>query len=78
MKTRFEFNKIRRFTDFLNELEKTDQLVRIKKSVNPKFELAGIVSKLDKGKAMLFESVNKQDKGSRKCFGNKIQGLHYQ
>ena len=51
MKTRFEFNKIRRFTDFLNELEKTDQLVRIKKSVNPKFELAGIVSKLDKGKA---------------------------
>lgn len=58
MKTRFEFNKIRRFTDFLNELEKTDQLVRIKKSVNPKFELAGIVSKLDKGKAVLFESVN--------------------
>ncbi len=58
MKTRFEFNKIRRFTDFLNELEKTDQLVRIKKSVNPKFELAGIVSMLDKGKAVLFESVN--------------------
>src|SRR5512145_567724 len=58
MKTRFEFNKIRRFTDFLNGLEKTDQLVRIKKSVNPKFELAGIVSKLDKGKAVLFECVN--------------------
>lgn len=58
MKTRFEFNKIRGFTDFLNELEKADQLVRIKKSVNPKFELAGIVSKLDKGKAVLFESVN--------------------
>ena len=58
MKTRFEFNKIRGFTDFLNELEKADQLVRIKKSVNPKFELAGIVSKLDKWKAVLFESVN--------------------
>lgn len=58
MKTRFEFNKIRGFTDFLNGLEKADQLVRIKKSVNPKFELAGIVSKLDKGKAVLFESVN--------------------
>ena len=58
MKTRFEFNKIRGFTDFLNGLEKVDQLVRIKKSVNPKFELAGIVSKLDKGKAVLFESVN--------------------
>jgi 2,5-furandicarboxylate decarboxylase 1 len=58
MKSRFEFSKIRGFTDFLNELEKTDQLVRIKKSVNPKFELAGIVSKLDKGKAVLFECVN--------------------
>lgn len=58
MKTRFEFNKIRGFTDFLNGLEKVDQLVRIKKPVNPKFELAGIVSKLDKGKAVLFESVN--------------------
>lgn len=58
MKTRFEFNKIRGFTEFLNGLEKVDQLVRIKKSVNPKFELAGIVSKLDKGKAVLFESVN--------------------
>ncbi len=58
MKTRFEFNKIRGFTDFLNGLENADQLVRIKKSVNPKFELAGIVSKLDKGKAVLFESVN--------------------
>lgn len=58
MKTRFEFNKIRGFADFLNGLEKVDQLVRIKKPVNPKFELAGIVSKLDKGKAVLFESVN--------------------
>ena len=58
MKHRFEFNKIRGFTDFLNELERANQLVRIKKSVNPKFELAGIVSKLDKGKAVLFESVN--------------------
>jgi 2,5-furandicarboxylate decarboxylase 1 len=58
MKTRFEFDKIRGFTDFLNGLEKADQLIRIKKTVNPKFELAGIVSKLDKGKAVLFESVN--------------------
>lgn len=58
MKHRFEFNKIRGFTDFLNGLEKANQLIRIKKSVNPKFELAGIVSKLDKGKAVLFESVN--------------------
>jgi UbiD family decarboxylase len=57
MKSRFEFNKVIGFSDFLNGLEAVDQLVRIRKSVNPKFELAGIVSKLDKGKAVLFESV---------------------
>ena len=57
MKSRFEFKKVIGFSDFLNELEGVDQLVRIRKSVNPKFELAGIVSKLDKGKAVLFESV---------------------
>ncbi|MDW0175302.1 MAG: UbiD family decarboxylase [Nitrososphaeraceae archaeon] len=54
---KFEFDKIRSFTDFLNELEKNDQLIRITKAVDPKFELAGIVSKLDKGKAIVFESV---------------------
>lgn len=54
---KFEFNKIQGFTDFLNELEKNDQLIRITKAVDPKFELAGIVSKLDKGKAIVFESV---------------------
>ena len=54
---KFEFDKIRGFTDFLNELEKNDQLLRITKAVDPKFELAGIVSKLDKGKAIVFESV---------------------
>lgn len=53
MKTRFEFNEIRRFTDFLTQLEKINELVRIKKAVDPKFELAAIVSKLDKGKAVL-------------------------
>ena len=55
--TRFEYNKIRGFTDFISQLEKINQLVRIKKTVNPKFELAAIVSKLDKGKAVLFESI---------------------
>ena len=57
MKSRFEFRKISGFSDFLKGLEGVDQLVKIRKSVNPKFELAGIVSKLDKGKAVLFESV---------------------
>ena len=54
---KFEFDKILGFTDFLKELEKNDQLIRITKSVDPKFEIAGIVSKLDKGKAVVFESV---------------------
>ena len=57
MKSRFEFKKIIGFSDFLKGLEEVDQLVRIRKPVNPKFELAGIVSKMDKGKAVLFESV---------------------
>ena len=55
--TNFDFNKIHGFTDFLTQLENTNQLVRIKGMVDPKFELAAIVSKLDKGKAVLFESV---------------------
>lgn len=54
---KFEFDKIQGFTDFINELEKNDQLIRITKAVDPKFELAGIVSKIDKGKAIVFESV---------------------
>ncbi len=57
MKSKFEFSKINGFSDFLKALEGVDQLVRIKKSVNPQFELAGIVSKLDKGKTVIFESV---------------------
>jgi 2,5-furandicarboxylate decarboxylase 1 len=57
LKSKFEFSKINGFSDFLKALEGTDQLVRIKKSVNPQFELAGIVSKLDKGKTVIFESV---------------------
>ena len=57
MKSRFEFSKIRGFSDFLSELQKINDLIRIKKLVDPKFELAAIVSKLDGGKAVLFESV---------------------
>jgi UbiD family decarboxylase len=57
MKSKFEFSKINGFSDFLKALEEADQIVRIKKSVNPQFELAGIVSKMDKGKTVIFESV---------------------
>lgn len=61
MRSRSEFKKISGFSHFLKGLEAADQLIRIRKSVNPKFELAGIVSKLDKGKAVLFESVKGSD-----------------
>lgn len=70
---KFEFDNIRGFTDFLNELEKNDQLIRIKKSVDPKFELAGIVSKLDKDKAVIFESV----KDSRIKVAANVLGTRY-
>ena len=70
---KFEFDNILGFTDFLNELEKNDQLIRIKKSVDPKFELAGIVSKLDKDKAVIFESV----KDSRIKVAANVLGTRY-
>jgi len=57
MKSRFEFSKIRGLSDFLSELQKKNDLIRIKKLVDPKFELAAIVSKLNGGKVVLFESV---------------------
>ena len=57
MKSRFEFSKIRGFSDFLSELQKINDLIRKKKLVDPKFEVAAIVGELDGGKAVLFESV---------------------
>ncbi|MDP9210599.1 MAG: UbiD family decarboxylase, partial [Thermoproteota archaeon] len=73
MKSKFEFSKINGFSDFLKGLEGTDQLVRIKKSVNPQFELAGIVSKLDKGKTVIFESV----KGSNMKVAANVLGTRH-
>jgi 2,5-furandicarboxylate decarboxylase 1 len=73
MKSKFEFSKINGFSDFLKALERADQLVRIKKSVNPQFELAGIVSKLDKGKTVIFESV----KGSNMKVAANVLGTRH-
>ncbi len=73
MKFKFEFSKINGFSDFLKALEGADQLVRIKKSVNPEFELAGIVSKLDKGKTVIFETV----KGSNIKVAANVLGTRY-
>jgi UbiD family decarboxylase len=73
MKSKFEFSKINGFSDFLKELEGVNQLVRIRKSVNPQFELAGIVSKMDKGKTVIFESV----KGSSIKVAANVLGTRY-
>lgn len=42
---------------YLALLEKQGELVHIKKQVDPKFELAAVVSKLDGGKAVVFDKV---------------------
>lgn len=43
--------------DFVNELEQRGELLRIKKEVDPKFEIAAITWKLERGQAVLFEKV---------------------
>ena len=45
------------FRSFLSLLEEGDDLVRIKKSVSARFELAGLVSKLEGKKAVVFDKV---------------------
>lgn len=43
--------------NFLSLLEKENDLIIIKKNIDPKFEIAAIVSKLGGGRAILFETV---------------------
>jgi 2,5-furandicarboxylate decarboxylase 1 len=45
------------FRSFLRLLRKENDLIRIKKAVSPEFELAAVVSKLDRKEAILFENV---------------------
>lgn len=47
---------------YLSLLEKEDELVRIKKPVSSKFELAAVVSKFDAKQAVLFENVKEGNK----------------
>jgi len=42
---------------FLSLLEKENDLIIIKKSIEPKFEIAALASKLGGGQAILFETV---------------------
>jgi UbiD family decarboxylase len=43
--------------EFIKLLEKEDEIITIKKNVNSRFELPGIVSKFDGNKAIVFENV---------------------
>jgi 2,5-furandicarboxylate decarboxylase 1 len=43
--------------EFIIELDRMNELVKVEKTVDPKYEIAAIVSKLDKGKAVIFESI---------------------
>lgn len=43
--------------DFVNELDTKGELLRIKKEVDPKFEVAAVLWKLERGPAVLFENV---------------------
>ncbi|HYZ65356.1 MAG TPA: UbiD family decarboxylase, partial [Nitrososphaeraceae archaeon] len=49
------------FRDFLKYLEEIGELVKVKKSVNPRFELAGIGSKFEGKEALMFEKVKGSD-----------------
>jgi UbiD family decarboxylase len=53
-KRRNEFSGLE---EFLNLLHRSKEIVTIEKTVSPKYEIAAIVSRLDKGKAVLFESI---------------------
>jgi anhydromevalonate phosphate decarboxylase len=51
------YKKNNDFRSFLNVLEKENDLIRINKTVSTKFEIAALVSKLERKKAALFENV---------------------
>ncbi len=52
----------RSFREIVNILDDKGSLVRIRKEVDPKYEMAAVMKKLEKeGKAFLFENV----KGSK-------------
>ena len=50
-------NEFSGLEEFLNLLHRSKEIVTIKKTVSPKYEIAAIVSRLDKGQAVLFESI---------------------
>ncbi|MGA2463498.1 MAG: UbiD family decarboxylase [Thermodesulfobacteriota bacterium] len=47
----------RSLRDFLNELDSRGELLRVRKEVDPRFEMAAVMWKLERGQAVLFERV---------------------
>jgi len=58
------------FRSFLGILEREKDLIRINKTVNTKFEIAALVSKLEKKQAVLFENVE----GSKISVASNVLG----
>jgi len=54
-------SKISNLQDFINKLEINNDLIRVKKKVDPKFELAAITSKFEGKQAILFESIKNSE-----------------
>ncbi len=50
-------NNLSSLEEFLTILDSAKDLVKIEKTVDPKYEIPAIVGRLDKGKAVIFESV---------------------
>ena len=64
-------------TEFINELEKKNELVRIKQFVNPVLEITEITDRVTKsgGKALLFENTGTRFPCSYKCFWIRSQDV---
>ncbi|HEX2231299.1 MAG TPA: UbiD family decarboxylase, partial [Nitrososphaeraceae archaeon] len=58
------------FRGFLGLLEKENELIRINKTVSAKFEIAAVVSKLERKQAVLFEKVE----GSKILVASNVLG----
>lgn len=51
-------NNVLDFRGFLSQLEKQGQIVRVRKEIEPKFELAAVTGKLDGREAAIFQKVH--------------------
>ncbi len=54
-------SKINNLHDFINKLEIKNEIIKVKREIDPKFELAAITSKFEGKQAVLFESVKNSE-----------------